>query len=90
MNLRKKLRMNDQEYVLTAWPESVNGPGCSNHLLNVVIRDRGADKIRIAYLQPDEWYQVENAHALAGVAEASHRAFAGAFIRASEKRSGAR
>ena len=47
------MKLKDGDLVVTAWAEHVSGPGWSNHLVWVLVRERGG-KLREEAFQPDE------------------------------------
>lgn len=49
----KHLRLAEFDSIVTAWAENACGPGWSNSLVWVLVRD-GNGKLRVEALQPDE------------------------------------
>jgi len=47
------LHLKEHDHIVTAWPESVSGPGWANRLIWVLVQD-GNGKLRRECLQPDE------------------------------------
>ena len=63
-----KLFPSDQ--IVTAWSEGFSGPGWSNRLVLVIVRDTMTGKLREESLQPSE--QTDAMHILAAISEAMH------------------
>jgi hypothetical protein len=54
LSTRKLLHMAKFDTVVVAWAESVDGPGWSNTLVWVIVRDGITGKLRQEALQPSE------------------------------------
>jgi hypothetical protein len=53
------VKLDKDEFVVTAWAEACNGPGWANAPVKVLVQD-GNGKLRVEYLQPDELNQEVN------------------------------
>ena len=51
--MSRTMKLNDGDSIVTAWAENVNGPGWSNQLIWVLIRERGG-KLREEAIQPSD------------------------------------
>lgn len=66
------MKLNKNEYVVTAYASRASGPGWANTPVWVVICDRSTGKFREECLQPNE--QSEGMRILYGVSEQAHTA----------------
>lgn len=47
------MHLNEDDRVVTAWAENASGPGWSNEIIWVLVRERGG-KLREVAIQPEE------------------------------------
>ena len=76
--------MSEQQTVVAAWPEHCVGPGWSNSLIWVLLRD-GNGKLSIEAIQPHE--QTAEMRMLFGVADAAHGALKQTVVEARKPKS---
>ena len=69
------MKLDKTDTIVTAWSQGFNGPGWSNRLVLVIVRDQFG-KLREESLQRDE--QSPDMHTLAAISEAAHHQMVGA------------
>ncbi len=66
------MKLNKNEYVVTAYASRASGPGWSNTPIWVVIRDNSTGRLREECIQPE--HQTAGMRILYGISEQTHAA----------------
>lgn len=79
-----KLKLDKDEYVVTAYAKSASGPGWSNMPVWVIIKSSFDGKLREECIQPFD--QTDDMRILYNVSQAAHEAMTGAVSRSIKKK----
>lgn len=79
MGKKKPASLGEHDHIVTAWAEHCEGPGWSNRLVSVLVRNAADGKHRVVYLQPEE--QSEEMWTLFDIAATVSKEMTGAAAR---------